>query len=497
MSQPPSHSHTQKFDLEDGVSFIDLVKILWGGKWVIFGITLLACSLAVIFLIRMPSKLTATTPISPIGTLYEFDYAASNAVGFFEVSSPELLTLYIETLDDGEALGDVVRKSSLISRDDFSSDMLFEEALSNFINSIRLLPPENTDRSRPGFTRPNWELVVTIGDGAKWLEVLGLADELVNQQVAQRLKERFEATVDIAVRERDFELDDLLTRVKNEEEDYDVWLHEFETRRAFNLEDIALKIKNEKENYDVEMEEFEARLGFDLEDISLQIDNALADYDTQIGNRVAFLREQAEIARALGVAKNTIEAQTFAAGSGIVASVEKETPFYLRGYEAIEKEIELIESRDEKQAFVPGLLELEQKRRKLLQDQTVERKEERKRFLERVRDLEENKRQLEQDTTLARADVEKQFLSQKLELQKQIRDLRQNQLIERATAQFQKTPAWSGRGFKAATLIPQLTEFEAQSSKVMILFIVGLISSLFSCAYVLVYSVLQSQREST
>ena len=88
-----------------------------------------------------------------------------------------------------------------------------------------------------------------------------------------------------------------------------------------------------------------------------------------------FLREQAAIARKLGVAKNTIEAQTFITQSSILANVQTDTPFYLRGYEAIETQIELIETRQNKRAFIDGLLALEQSKRQLEQDQTLARAE--------------------------------------------------------------------------------------------------------------------------
>lgn len=75
------------------------------------------------------------------------------------------------------------------------------------------------------------------------------------------------------------------------------------------------------------------------------------------------------------MAKNTIEAQTFSAQNGMVANVKTDTPFYLRCYETIEKEIELIKTRNDTQAFIGGLLELEQKIRSLEQDMTLERAE--------------------------------------------------------------------------------------------------------------------------
>jgi len=48
-----------------------------------------------------------------------------------------------------------------------------------------------------------------------------------------------------------------------------------------------------------------------LEDPRLNLTDTIEDYVKQIRNRLAFLREQAAIARFLGFAKNTIEAQIF------------------------------------------------------------------------------------------------------------------------------------------------------------------------------------------
>ena len=48
---------------------------------------------------------------------------------------------------------------------------------------------------------------------------------------------------------------------------------------------------------------------------------------------------------------------------------------YLRGYDALEKEIELIKARQDKRVFIAGLLPLEQKKLALSKNQTPERAE--------------------------------------------------------------------------------------------------------------------------
>jgi len=57
----------------------------------------------------------------------------------------------------------------------------------------------------------------------------------------------------------------------------------------------------------------------------------------------------------------------------LLSNVKTDSPFYLRGYEAINKEIELIKLRKDKKAFIEGLFELEKKKRAIEQDQTIER----------------------------------------------------------------------------------------------------------------------------
>jgi LPS O-antigen subunit length determinant protein (WzzB/FepE family) len=115
---------------------------------------------------------------------------------------------------------------------------------------------------------------------------------------------------------------------------------------------------------------------FSIQDIRTQISNEFANYEFKANYRLAFLREQAAIARKLGVAKNTVGAQMFSSPNSLVTNIGGEVPFYLRGYEAIDKEIELIGLREDKKYFMGlSLLELESELRTLTQDKTLERAE--------------------------------------------------------------------------------------------------------------------------
>ena len=48
-----------------------------------------------------------------------------------------------------------------------------------------------------------------------------------------------------------------------------------------------------------------------LEDLSIKIDNMESEYDHKILKRISFLREQSEIAKELGIERNTLEVQRY------------------------------------------------------------------------------------------------------------------------------------------------------------------------------------------
>ena len=316
--------------INDEIDLMELFQTVWDGKWKIVGIAFLSLLSVVGFqFTQPPPSFVATTEIKPINTVEAERYTASNAVGFFEIMATSnekpnalntsvLLDLYIEILDERKFFEDAIRKFGLLDRRDFEDDTDFNDAIIELAASIEILPPSNVDgKDKKADIRRYWELVFEFNDDDKWKEALRFVDDSVSDSVRNILTKRFETSLSVAKQKKLFE----------------------------------------------------------MEDLTILIDNLLSDYDRKTSDRLEFLKEQAAIARKLGVAKNTIEAQTFSAQNGMVANVKTDTPFYLRGYDAIEKEIELIESRKNKEAFANGLLELEQKKRALEQDKTLERAE--------------------------------------------------------------------------------------------------------------------------
>ena len=302
---------------DDEIDLVELLQTIWDGKWTVVGIAVLAAVFGGLFAFLRPASFVATTEIKPITSTQAQAYRANNALGYFEITPAQLRGLFIEQLEERSLFEEAIRKHGLIERTDFASDTEYESAVVALAAEIAIQPPINVDGEEKGEIRRHWSIVFEGVDEEKWLNTLADVKKGSTEAVRSGLVERFNTALAVSKQSR----------------------------------------------------------AFQLEDIDTSIDNALTDYDRSTSDRLEFLSEQALIARKLGVSKNTLEAQTFSATNGIVANVQSDTPFYLRGFEAIEKEIELIKGRENKSAFITGLLELEKAKRDLLQDKTLERAE--------------------------------------------------------------------------------------------------------------------------
>ena len=418
----------------DEIDLVQLIETLWIGKWKIAWIAVIPVLLVVGFqFTQPPASFIAKTEIRKISSVEAQRYSESNAVGFFKVSRESILGLFIEQFEERKILEKAIRKFELLDPAEYEDEKEYNDAVIKLAASIVILPPQSGDGLD---ARSHWEIEFEFNDEFKWLDALAYATAAITEKVRTELQNRFDTSLAIA-----------------------------KQKRAFALEDLKTQIENAKADFDKEMTEFDLKHRFRLEDIETKISNVLSDYDRKTSDRLAFLKEQAAIARRLDVAKNTIEAQTFSAQSGMVANIKTDTPFYLRGFEAIEKEIELLNSRGDTRAFVAGLFDLEKEKRKLEQDKTVRRAEKNKLFLDAVLKLERKKRELEQDKTL-----------------------------ERASSLFALTPILTPAEFSAVSITVEATDFENQSRFLLWLGSAVIIGGLIGAVFVLVTDAMQKRK---
>jgi len=342
----------------DEINLIELMCTLWKGKWKIAVAVIISLILVISYQSIKTKNFTAVTEIKPIGDLelnkfFEYNNliatitktntnintntntntntgtnTGTGAIGtsvrvniegkINKFTSLRLLSIYINLLNDKSVFEDAIRKFNLLETSQYNNEQEYSEAIIRLASSIKILSPAVSANKKKGNLEASYHTInFTHHDAEKWKSVLTHVDEIANKLVKKTIIEEFNNNI---------------TFLKN----------------------------NRK---------------YELEDISTRINNQLIDYERETSDQIAYLEEQSAIAKKLGIVKNTIEVQTFGNQNALLSNIQTDSPFYLRGYEAIDKEIELIQLRKNKKAFIKGYFELEKTKRAIEQDQTIERLE--------------------------------------------------------------------------------------------------------------------------
>ena len=287
---------------------IDLGKIildLWEGKWKIITSTIIAfiISLGFVFFKPQPSY-RAITEIKLISSIDARKYNSLNSFVFFKITPQTLLNLYIEQVESKSLFIDVIKDLEVYKKSDFETEEDYDNAILTLSSGIEILFPNDNDNRRNEDNIKYHQILFSHTDQELWKNILTEFHK-INQEF---LREEF---ID-----------------------------------SFNQKILIERSKNK----------------FDLEDIEKNINAQKIVYNLKIQNRLAFLEEQAQLARTLGIKKNTFETQNFDSKNFTITNIDTNSPFYLMGYESIEKEIALIKSRKEEKNYINELVELEQKK---------------------------------------------------------------------------------------------------------------------------------------
>jgi LPS O-antigen subunit length determinant protein (WzzB/FepE family) len=311
---------------DDEIDLLSFIQTVWEGKWKIASI--IAVSILSVFVfnfVKPNTTFTTSTDIKSI-TSSEFDkYVLFNSslkiiekkdkkdkvFNIFEITPKFLLSLYVEEIEEGSLLETGIVKYNLIIKSDFASESDYRDAIEKFASEIEVVRPIKEKNG----TLSHHVLRAEYNDKDKWKKFLVFVNEEANRKVKASIIDRF-ATI--------------------------------------------VSVQNQKKD-------------FAVKDIDIKIDNIKKDYDRKIKDRLAFLGEQAAIARKLDIQKNTIAYQRFGPQNRFVTNVKTDAPFYLRGYLAIEEEIKQITTRKDKNAFTTNLFKIEQQKRTLEQDKTIQR----------------------------------------------------------------------------------------------------------------------------
>lgn len=304
----------QRYADIDEIDLRDLIIGLWDGKWILAVAIALGLSIGAFTSVLLPDRFSFSIDIQPITTIEEDAYAELNASGLFQVRQNVLLSVFVEVLDQRGLLIRALDDVGYLSIEGFENREDYHLALRKIAFGFRLSPPTiiPLQGSRPERFA---ELTGFGKDEVLLRRALEQAFEEAEAEARDILRQRFRQTVDQA-----------------------------ERRRLFRLEEY-----------------------------NLALDNARVDYEIEIAARLAFLREQAAIARRVDLARGSAVSVQISEAREIAGRVENQQPYFARGYEAIEQEIENIESRENHYSFIEELRELEARVRRVEQDPSIGR----------------------------------------------------------------------------------------------------------------------------
>ena len=306
----------------------EFLNRLNAAKWTIVALASMFFIVALLAIFLIPRKQMVTMEIRPAPTLNNVEYTALNRhvvhlatrldtkTGLESNSSGHQLSFY--TINNGSLVVTLIERLRLLD--------VFEKELSE--RAVVRKTGESEAEYRNRLIKKLQSIkIFPFEDSANW--AVTYADNLEPRQIVDILRASLMFTVEI---------------VRN---DY---------RRRIG----ALITQSEK----LEIER--------LADIEAQIGLETKLYKDRLSLEIRTLEEQAKIARSLGIEKNTLEALPVGNVATIFSNGTGSRPLFLRGYIALEREIELKSNRKEADLYAPALIELRDARRKLIADQLVE-----------------------------------------------------------------------------------------------------------------------------
>ena len=281
------------------IDLFEFFETLWDGKWKVILITFVAAIIGVVFSVVKPNSFEVSTPFQSGKPSVFITYTSLNDLlkdeGFlyqletnpngYIFDSDSVFKMFIAEFNDYEEMVDAVNTSEFVQKSikDLDDDDK-QRALIGFAKAFELKAPSKNEK--------NWTLLF------EWHDALEGA-KLFNDAIRQTLSN----TKNISV----FNVNELAEAI--------------DIRNTRNLEHLRNKLSLIKKN---------------------QI------YSNK--KRIQYLREQSAIAKELGIETNRLDANALSQSSQNAISLSvnsNDVPYYLRGYKAIEKEVELIESRSD------------------------------------------------------------------------------------------------------------------------------------------------------
>lgn len=315
---------------DDVIDVATFIQKLWKGKWIIILVTALAMILALGYHSTIKNSFLAKIEIRAIPANDEFKYQMLNSFGN-EISFVKQDFKSSQLRRNGDTINA------------FKFDFINKELLLNLF--IETLQQNNTF----DIAKNKFDLLNVSSINLTVLKALSSDEDREYKPISQKIHN--EVYLYIEFENENLEnLYDLLKYVESNTND--------QIRSKLNASFYNLIKNRERLNQ------------YKIEDLEATISNTFKKYEKTTLTRLAFLSEQAEMARALELKTSIL---TTYEGKKGYNYADKEGNYYLNGYEMIEKEMELINRRIDKKYFIKNLINLEAKKKLLEENREVKR----------------------------------------------------------------------------------------------------------------------------
>ena len=495
----------KKITHNDEISFYELFKVISRGKKKIFIIVAISIFCAIFINIntyvnnkknKTVASFKSITTIKPLNEYKLNSFEISNALGIYEINSETLHSNFLEIFEKREIFKDVIRKFEIISKENYENDEEYERAVSTAsYHKIKIIiqpTPQNDLDAIPNIT-----IVLNGSDKDQLFLMNKYIKEETNRLAYENLNKIFDEKILILRKFDEIEKKNIQTEIQDIEKEYDLTVNKKIQNYKFRLEDVETNIK-------YLIADNKLKVTQEFEDIDTLFEILREERRVNEKKEIQFLSEHALTARKLGIAKlpisdfkkfiidkklevklNFDKSYNFKRELEIsLGQIEKDIPYYLRGYEEIEEEIQMLKNRKN--------VEISENNEKLYLKNKKLYKANIKKNIKLVALLKE-KRRLEQDqaTEIERKDYVKSNLNNIYNLRRELLIIDRNEeLYQRADSLFKQTLAEFSNNFESVVYDPYSTQYENNSIRslntnlsfpviYMIAIFLGLIISLF------------------
>jgi len=274
---------------DDEIDLFEFFETLWQGKWIIIFASLVAVIVSVVFIKLKPNSYDGSTDIAQAKGAIFTEYSHINEVFSsnsydYVINRDNVFSYFVEEFNDREELVAELKGNSYVLGvlEKIEAEEEKDAALIALVKQFQLVPPAKN--------QTDWKLKF------EWHN----ADE--GKNILRRV------------------LNNILLNVKK------TILSDIERLASARSSRNQLKVQN------------------------LEVDLVVLEQEIKLENdrRILFLKEQASIARALDIENNLFNVSSLneSQSNGVSLSVSSsERPFYLRGYKAIEAELDALSTR--------------------------------------------------------------------------------------------------------------------------------------------------------